>query len=402
MVINVNITVDDGGLLERALQLQEANRQALLDRIAAQELERKALDQRVAEVLTQVRDGAVPEFETFQRPVASLMPSTLVAVCHKGQISPNVFETAFCGDYSSSIELPALSVLPGGEYQTVESVGDTVFKIHRGDVNVGVLHSARIFFPVSGQTGIMYEWVRRQSSRLTYENQDGPAGSEYSEVSSTSPVTEEYEYAFVVNKTSIRAVAVPALLSEMVHDYTPPASFVPFTVGNWSDDAPIDDADPPPGFTPELDIQVNLHKVGIYPNFGNNNLGYAAGVYKGLQDYATIPAPGSSLDDVLAFLDGEPIPLRGVARCGRDSSCNLTGVDDIYFIGHDILGNPYAYEADDEALPVYVPNNASRITYTTAPSLGPDNIYTTWDWGRPAYCRAKLLELGFTSEDFVP
>jgi len=406
MAINVNITVDDGGLLERALQLQEANRQALLDRLAAQELERKALDQRVAEALTQARDGAVPEFETVQRPAASLMPSTLVAVCHVGQISPNTFDTAFCGNYAESIELPGLTTLPGGTYATADNVpGDETYQMYEGIMNHAVIDGARIFFPVSGQTGIMYKWVRRKSVRVTWDTQTGPPGSERDDVSATDPVTEEYEYAFVVNKTGIRALTVPTLLSEMVHGYITPTGYTPFSSSNFNgagvstEGEPVYSGNVDTGFWPNTDLDLDLHDVGIYPNFGNNNLSYAAGVFKGVQDYATIPPPGSSLDDVLTFLDGEPIPLRGVDLCGRDSTCNLTGVDGRYFIGHDIVSNPYVVQTDDDALPVYIPNLASRINYTMAPVA---TIYTTWDWGRPGYCRTKLLELGFTSEDFIP
>jgi hypothetical protein len=44
-------------------------------------------------------------------------------------------------------------------------------------------------------------------------------------------------------------------------------------------------------------------------------------------------------------------------------------------------------------------NNRRGITAASSEGYG---LHTVWDWGRPAYCRQQLLDLGFTDTDLDP
>jgi len=66
---------------------------------------------------------------------------------------------------------------------------------------------------------------------------------------------------------------------------------------------------------------------------------------------------------------------------------------------YDLTRNP------DDPTPRFVPNPyyvrvSNQIVIPPPRTLG--QLIRAWDWGRPAYCREQLLELGFAPADLVP
>ncbi len=117
-------------------------------------------------------------------------------------------------------------------------------------------------------------------------------------------------------------------------------------------------------------------------------------MFKCLSDWANAPHVGYDGTTVfnlraktLAFLSAEPVPNQSFGY-GK-----LAGTVTAERIGFDLNKAPDVFPSVWERYP--------RSDVATAFN-GSVSLYSTWDWGKPAYCGQQLLALGFIPADLTP
>jgi hypothetical protein len=167
MSTNINITVGDSGLLDRARQQQDASRQAQLNREAATQLEAQAIAARTAAFAAQGRDangnlltgGQFTQPQIDRRPAANRSGARTCFVVWYDNESAQVF-----GPSSAVITLDSAI----GTYQTTTHLGQTAFApAPDGEAN-GDSHKWNIELPdeLTNSNFTIEAWMRSNDAPL--------------------------------------------------------------------------------------------------------------------------------------------------------------------------------------------------------------------------------------------
>jgi hypothetical protein len=465
MVTNVNIIVDDGGLLNRALTVQELNRQAMLDRLAEQKLDARA--EAAFQQLQAEREGAIPEFDPQLRPAASVFPpgDQIAYAWMSGS-------TLFSGDRSASVEVPSIYPerymrnpgyelsAPGVNYNWVGStfVGSWVsFPISyasytlrpSGDLAFngeaprivwaylqppsnadpgwgGYRNYARsqsdsvIALPVGGAYCIVVVAQSAAAMRFAVKvdyDYDFQFATNVTEIVN-DPWTGNFLKCYLVGPSSVREITPGAGLQSIfdANRATYAASSTASTlqngagVTNWTD-----------RFMARTANGSGLFAHGAYSDSLSTAFGLSANVSA---DVIGTPTVFDTLDaDLSAFEDADDsidysLWLAAFPPPEEFPSRIITPAPEISRPPEDDLPARVSYvRTASYRVPPYPATSSQDPDYPNdeggIPSLMPRSItynaeisastkISAWDWKKPSYCKERLLALGFAAEDFIP
>lgn len=404
MTEQININVITSTLRQKSQQLQEANRASQLSKERRQRVEAEAKRQRKPVEDAKPWPGAVPEGgikeelaayrggyqvgvayiylqRTGDRPAVPSIPSPLYTWT---VVAPNNAGTVSFADTG-----PADAVILNFEF----AGGPNSFWSH-SLVGYDAL-------PAGGENIVLLTYVYGRCNRAYLD----PL---------TSAITLEEDVlaplamrAAIVGPSGAREIPVPSLLESKYaasippyFDYVAGSGFPRFRPNNIN------------GTDWNLPLQCSATGYGLEPGtLAHTGPGYTqkwSGPAALSLLTATTPPTGSNAgatfltvtpNNIRAFLTAEGVALPP----GTVSSCRVASTCGIDYDSFD-----FARSSITDALPA-IPDESYRKFPNRkyyAPSGGPvtDNKYVAvvWDWGRPAFCRQKLLSLGFTSADLVP
>jgi len=140
----------------------------------------------------------------------------------------------------------------------------------------------------------------------------------------------------------------------------------------------------------ELTAAYSLHTPGWYSLLNGT-----------LESVSTFQDMSSTIAYKESLLSAAPRPAYELAFCVRNASCPIGrfGIDR-YPAQPDTteIYDPLLWRASGIKSISFDANAASPSGFNTE-----DRIYmATWDWDQPAYCRQRLLALGFTAADLTP
>ena len=397
MSTNINITVGDNALLNRAKQQQAANRQAQLERESATRLEAQANAARTAAFAAQGRDpsGNLIAGTPFRQPQIDRRPAatsrfngypvTLFYYSDGNSIdtyaNPRVDVLTSTVSTTASFELPSADslLLPGfSEWQSlfdsnnelvatkgslsidpiVDDAFETVWKLD----TLYLLKTEDTFtLPINANTAIHCFWRKAERRlwefTLTYDKDT----ETHSQIEVYTQLTGyEVSVCFLINRDNVRILPVtPAPLLSVLNSSNRYSTFT-------ERESPAVPPLPPLG--PEIlddvvrDVIFNDERSRQFTESG-----FSAGIYESLGLSASGLLPPVSLE---AFISDDGTYLE--FKSTRDRPATVDSV--------------------------FAANPAARIAWEPPVNYG---VGAGWDWGQSGYCRARLLELGFQTEDFV-
>jgi hypothetical protein len=392
MSTNINITVGNSGLLDRAKQQQAASRQTQLNREAATQLETQATAARTAAFAAQGRDlngnlitGApFTQPQIDRRPTATRRvngyPVTLFYLSLRifGETVDVLTSTRLA---TASLEVPSADslLLPGfsawqglvdinnvlvatkgslSSFPIVNNDSETIWKLE----TLYLLYTQDSFIlPINGNTAIYCFWEKAERRLWEFTLiRDNTTGT-YSQIEVYSQLAGyEVSACFLINRDNIRILpAMPAPLLSIINSKNYPLTFT-------ERESPAVPPLPPLG--PEI---LNDAAIDVISNDERSRQftdpGFSAGIYESLGLLASGSLPPVSLEGFISD-DGTYLELKST----RDRPATVDSV--------------------------FAANPAARIGWEPPENYG---VAAGWDWGQPGYCRARLLELGFQPEDFV-
>jgi len=126
------------------------------------------------------------------------------------------------------------------------------------------------------------------------------------------------------------------------------------------------------------------------------------------QEYSEVYEPDGFWEDHTkyqfirdTYFSDYPSPRKLLMPCVIDGRCNLYGEDDeARFISFDSTSRLPVSATAQLDLSSF---RKETKTYPLGNILtGVDQLFYAWDWGRPNFCRRKLIALGFTPQDLTP
>jgi hypothetical protein len=211
--------------------------------------------------------------------------------------------------------------------------------------------------PVNGRTLVYCCSVQSASARLARDFNHPtllPSGDQYT--------ADTDIFCALVSRQTVRALTVPSALSTLMEAANP--------VAVWTPQTPTGGDVFAGGFF-TTDYNWIKDDTRAYTRFTPGS-GFSAGVYEVLSADAAVPPP-----------------VR-IGACQRTGTCTLERV------GFDITTQV------DAPSPTWRRNPQGDWPRPDGFVLPGFRLLPAWDWGRPAYCRERLLALGFTEGDLTP
>ncbi len=248
----------------------------------------------------------------------------------------------------------------------------------------------------SVELGFTGEWVSIGPHPVTGENRlrwtNTAQGPNYPSLAITDDTDFTVGKCVLVGKRSAREIPMPGALLDLLDTIYPPPSFVepvPFIASGPDSLGQVSYgiffyADGSGFIQPGPCWDIAMQKPSRW-RFG---AGCGAGIFKTLRNPSEIDDPESQSNaDAEAFLESENPPGFELVQCALDGSCDAERQS------FDILlnpgGDPPAFKRN--AASTWRPGDGSLSGLQIA----------AWDWGKRAYCREQLLDLGFRPEDLA-
>lgn len=455
MSTQINITVGSGGLSDRAMQQQQAARQAQLEKERQQRIEAQGTEQRNAKLQAEGKapDGSalygvnanVPQIE--RRPAAFRSTGQGLNLGHMwtfstGEYLPVTSGVIFIQGGSSlnnnlvSGERSLTHVRPGatGEWITLQNefsypafpTDATVVPFNDSTGTRTVRHrrssnsaAARFLLP-AGNGNFIYivrellVWGVTDAS--IYHHRSQFSGTFYYYSSSIGSLPTGYasatsatgysslSRAYICNNTTIREIAISTTLGtvlEAICSVTPTLVQSSDTINGQVNTYEIN-AIP---FWPEGGSgSIFFNGEGFKPAVVSGNLVYTPSIFEAINNYAAF-VPSTSIKTFPSKLKwGLPDASEGAYASPTIASAYTSGLPFYHGLWPKANEEPPAniwnpgYTGD-------LPKRVDKATLeVTIPPTGFFNVslLTVWDWDDPAYCRSMCRALGFTDADLTP
>jgi hypothetical protein len=428
----INVTVGSGGLSERIKQQQEAARQAQLEKERLAKIKAESTEQREAK---QAAEGITPNGDDVYAPALETPRIVRRPTASRTQEGA-VLGVEWRIEYSS-LNPVAMTTIDQTEFMTL-TVGPP-----------GQATSASVQIPNSRrQAAVAFYYdlqinedkyftlpIGKQACIFIY-HRNFLRSIDFANIGGTKEQFSVHEvYAFVVSRTAVRQIPVPAAVVENLTDIYPNVTvnstrqqiiiqapdgtiILEITVDAfsetiWAADSRYGNAinystTPSSARASVLALQygiLNADASGFTPAYSQYLTYFTAAVYTFLKGPMVLDANALSYEYMRSNYFGQA-PRFFLKRCALPYTCTSTNTAFNKTQTQPTTIDSVIPETDFTAVKRYnVPLNSYEQTggWLVGTLLVPyPGLVFAWDWDKPNYCRQQALSLGFTGSDLTP